>query len=167
MFLNNPKKFKPSVEANPLIGLQDIVIKYSPLINPSITDEDHWTDVQNYNPDEAYNWIKMSFDGGETWSFIYKLNTSSISFNFAIQDVLSDPNNLDYPFYYRYQIITKSVYDAVKNKPLSLFIGSEAETVSFSAPIRYKTENSNYYIDILFTENFINQFAGSRCYINN
>jgi hypothetical protein len=167
MLLNNPKKFTPSGKANPLIGLQDIVIKYSPLLNPEITNETQWTDVKNYNPDEAYNWIKMSFDSGETWSFIYKLNTSSISFNFSINNLTEDVNNLDYPYYYRHTVETKSVYDSIKNKPLSLFIGTEDETISFSAPIRYKTEGTKYYIDILFTASFKTQFNNCTCYINN
>ena len=74
----------------------------------------------------------MSFDGGKTWSFIYKLNnTNNVSFDFQISKVKQDSNNLDYPYYFRYNIKSLEVFNTIKNKPLSLFIGNETETISF------------------------------------
>ena len=90
----------------------------------------------------------------------------SFNFNLNENNLKTDKNNLDYPYYYRYAVKSKSVYDAIKNKSLTLFVGSNEETISFSAPIRYKTEGTNYYIDILFTEAFKTQFNGCICYIN-
>ena len=169
MYLNKPEKFSPTgVGSNPLIGLKDIIIKQSTKIQPEINNDDHWTSEKNYDPDVVYNWIKMSVDGGDSWSFIYKLNNSNnVSFSFNLSELIYEPNNFEYPYYFRYIIPDKDVYDSIKNKPLSLFIGTEEETVSFQAPIRYKIDNSKYYIDILFTEAFKTQFVDCTCYVNN
>ena len=165
MLLNNPKKFTTNGGVNPLIGLQDIIIQYSTAIQPSVNDNS-WTNSNSINPDQKYQWVRFSFDSGAAWSYI-KLNTvNNISFEFNISDVTNDSNNVDYPYYYRFTITDENMYNTVKNKPLSLFIGNTNETISFSAPIRYKTGTNGYYIDILFTDTFINQFSNCTCYIN-
>lgn len=85
--------------------------------------------------------------------------------------VLLRPGLLEYEKQYTIPVSDETQWNYVKHKQLGIFIqpttdvqGSES-SISITAPIRYRVDESNYYIDILFTNEFITNMAEYTCIV--
>lgn len=163
MRLDNPIKFLKNNVDGTLIARGEILCQYSTVDNPSSTD---W--VNEFDSDIIYKWIRISFDFGKTFPFQYKLNNTDISIEFTItKDIFVESNNLDYPYMYTYKIANQAIFNEIKNKPIGVFVNEENKSTSVLSPIVYRSENDNYYLDILVTELFIQHNLGKTCFIKN
>lgn len=158
--ISNPIKFTPTNVDGTLIARGEVICQYSTKDNPGNND---WTD--QFDSTQIYKSIRMSFDNGSTWKLQYKLN-SEISFSFTINsNEFTNSNNTDYPKKYTYQITNENLFNAIKYKPIGIFIEDNNGNTSTSilAPIIYRKDNNNYYLDILVTELFITNNSGKIC----
>ena len=165
MRLSDPKKFTPENIDGTLIARGEVICQYSTQDNPGIND---WTDT--YNNSYIYKWIRLSFDNGNTWKLQYKLNNSDISFQFVINSSeFVDSGNTDYPKKYVCSIANEALFNAVKYKPIGIYIEDENDNVNTStsilAPVIFRQDVTGYYLDILVTNLFISNNTGKICII--
>lgn len=64
-------------------------------------------------------------------------------------------------------ISSENVFNFIKNKPIAVFIEANNISMSVLAPVIYRQEGNNYYLDVLFTEEFITNNLNKTCIIKN
>lgn len=77
MKLSNPTKFTSNNTDGTLIARGEIICQYS-------TEDIPTTWATEFNSSLIYKWIRLSFDGGATYPFQYKLNNTEINYTFTI-----------------------------------------------------------------------------------
>lgn len=163
MNLSNPKKYTKNNIDGTLVAVGEIICQYSTYDNPS---ENDWTD--QFEDNQIYKWIRLSFDNGLTWKFQYKLNVSDVSFSFTITaDQFVDSGNTDYPKKYVYKLTNESLFNEVRYKPLAVYIEDNNTNTSVLAPVVYRSDVTGYYLDILFTDIFITNNLNKICIVKN
>lgn len=166
-----------------LIARQDITCQYTTNIDK--TNEVDWKDISEYIDSEKIAWIRLSYDLGNTWTHYIPLmqqqqqNYPSIITTFRIPPqtdsddrFLVGQNNPyydqdpTYQYCFRYTFESVEQFDAYKYEQILLFIQSEDGVIlNISAPIiKQKTETGGY-LDILFAEQFFEQYIGYECIV--
>lgn len=162
MKLSDPQKFTPENIDGTLIALGEVVCQYSEVDNP--TQASDWTDI--FDNTKIYKWIRLSFDNGSTWKLQYKLNNTDISFQFVVNEfTFTNSGNTDYPKKYTYTISNESLFNAIKYKPIGVYLEEDNGNISTSilAPIVFRHDLNGYYLDILVTDLFITNNIGKIC----
>lgn len=166
-----------------LIARQDIIYQYTTNIDK--TNEVDWKDISEYVDLEKIAWIRLSYDLGNTWTHYIPLmqqqqeSYPSIITTFRIPPQTDSDNRFlvgqnnpyydqdpTYQYCFRYTFESVEQFDAYKYEQILLFIQSEQGVIlNISAPIiKQKTETGGY-LDILFAEQFFEQYIGYDCIV--
>ena len=149
-----------------LMARGDVICQYS---KENIPGENSWISYTNITDISSYKWVRLSFDKGLTWAIRFQINTESIlSFSFEINNTNLIDNLDDETFNkrYSYQLPDKTTYDLIKNNMVSIYINNGTSSSSLLAPVIYREESNNYYLDILFNDSFISINENKTCQVS-
>lgn len=172
MKINNPVKWTTDDSDGTLIARGEVVAQYSQRVFPGDTD---WVDQSSIAENESYQWIRISFDGGTTYSIKYRLNLD-YQFSFIVDYTsLREVSELEYSYCYSEEI-SEILFNELKYKSLGIFIQNKSangvETVmNVLAPIQFRselqteTDTTKYFIDIYLTDLFVQNYSTKVCYV--
>lgn len=169
---------------NRLVARQDIVCQYLSIYNREEAQSEDWKNIQDIPVSGGVDikWLRFSYDLGNTFTQYIPIKSqlnSSIITTFRIPPqtdsddrFLVGQNNPyydqdpTYQYCFRYTFESVEQFDAYKYEQILLFIQSEDGVIlNISAPIiKQKTETGGY-LDILFAEQFFEQYIGYECIV--
>lgn len=175
---------------NRLVARQDIVCQYLSIYNREEAQLEDWKNIQDIPVSGGVDikWIRLSYDLGNTWTHYIPLmqqqqqqqqNYPSIITTFRIPPqtdsddrFLVGQNNPyydqdpTYQYCFRYTFESVEQFDAYKYEQILLFIQSEGGIIlNISAPIIKQRTETGGYLDILFAEQFFEQYNGYDCIV--
>lgn len=149
-----------------LMARGDVICQYS---KENIPGENSWISYTNISDMSLYKWVRLSFDKGLTWAIRLQINTESIlSFSFEINNdnLIENPDDETFNKRYSYQLPDKTTYDLIKNNMVSIYINNDNSSSSLLAPVIYREDTNNYYLDILFNDSFISLNENKVCQVS-
>ena len=166
---------------NRLVARQDIVCQYLSIYNREEAQSEDWKNIQDIPVSGGVDikWLRFSYDLGNTFTQYIPINSSIITtFRIPPQTdgdarFLVGQNNPyydqdpTYQYCFRYTFESVEQFDAYKYEQILLFIQSEQEGVilNISAPIIKQKTDTGGYLDILFAEQFFEQYIGYECIV--
>lgn len=167
--------YSQNLKNNRLVAFGDIVCEYS-------LDGQNWngTDYTEDTNDQQIRFVRFSFDGGITYTgaiATYPINGIRSFFVMPpTQSVVADEQNLIYlygennPHYaqdptYEWAVrlvLNESDYNMFKYSRVHVCVQNSDKTMiktNIDAPIIFVNDGTNYYVDMLVTENFFLQFT--------
>lgn len=173
MRLNNPQKFTENGLNGNLIAVCEILCQFSELENP--ISETDWTN--EYDETKYYNWIRISFDNGNTFKIKYKLNLIDVNKELSGTFIIDKSNfialtNDDYQYKFVDNKLTEEQFKHNVGKTLSISLFNADENnktyVNIFAPVKWKntttvTGENEYSLEILVTDAFIDNYSGFTC----
>lgn len=165
---------------NRLVAREDLICQYSE--NSDKTIESDFNDISTATTDTQIKWLRISYDKGEIFSVYIPVNSTidtSIITSFEIPpDTDTDARFLvgqanpyyqedpTYNYCFRYTFETDQQFNQYKYSQISLFIESDTGLIlSISAPIIMQKAATGGYLDILFAQEFFDQYSGYTCII--
>ena len=169
---------------NRLVARQDIVCQYLSIYDREEAQDEDWKNIQDIPVSGGVDikWLRFSYDLGNTFTQYIPIKSqlnSSIITTFRIPPQTDSDNRFlvgqnnpyydqdpTYQYCFRYTFESVEQFDTYKYEQILLFIQSEDGVIlNISAPIiKQKTETGGY-LDILFAEQFFEQYIGYECII--
>lgn len=162
-----------------LVAREDLVCQYTQ--NSDKTVQADWKEIQQVTTNASIKWLRFSYDLGQTYSVYIPLNSGDTSIITTFQippDVSTDTRFLvgqNNPYYdedptynycFRYEFQTVEQFNQYKYSQISLFIQSDSGIIlSISAPIIMQKTDTGGYLDILFADEFFEQYTDYTCII--
>lgn len=144
MKISNPQSFG-SYSCPRLLNKNDILRMYS---------HDHST--WHFEKDSEDEWVRYSFDGGETWTLEFKFNSrlvfSSLKSPNPPFDAQSSPFEKGNVFVFNCEAPSDEQWEAIKAST-PLFFSTNGEWITSISSFRYKFNDSSKNIEVMFLEN--------------